>query len=1350
VTDLGEKFRSDRVFFADLDGDGASDLIVIDASDNSTRAPQIKIYMNQSGNSYADPITLALPEGVTYNDLDRIDFADILGNGTQCLVYTQTHPVVKMWYYDFCNGTKPYLVCYKTNNMGVETQISHKSSVHYYLEDESNGNPWIVCAPFPVQLVSTVTSYDAISQNTLTSSSRYRHSYYDGVEREFRGFGYSEQQDTTTFNEAGTEFSIDSPPSLIKTWYHLGADDQDSLSQQFATEYYAGDIQATQLSDSVVLDIDGTPIDASTSDSDQAELYREAQMALKGTTLHSEIYGLDGSARSSNPYSVSEVNATVQILQPKDDNQYAVVLVLPREQLSYVYERNPADPIYSYSADLEFDAYGHVLQSCGITYPRRTPTVSGLNVIYQEQQKLRLTCALSAVDNLTSATSIDATLSSDSVYLLGIPIEMQAYFIAPESSDGSITLANKLGYTAGSNDSLITYSTLQTALQTTYTAGAGFSFNDSDITTLAELGKWMQNFYMYPTTDTPASVAQADDGIYSPSVNTSETVITPFALSRVGSRGLLLDWYGDSVAYDKASIDANYSQFFQDMSWGDSDQAMSNANYLSKNEGNYWWIRSGHLIYQPGTMYFSPVRAYDVLDVMQTQATYDDYSLFMVTYTDAFGNTQTVEEIDYQNLLPTRLLDINGNTTEVLVDASGVVFAASTYGSETRFLKNTAETAPNDLDSYYHALVGFDTLANYSVGIYDDTGMEVQQQITDLINQPRTYIQNASAYFFYNKFAWCGQITKAELAGLTPSSGNTAPDVDSLWDNLVAQGYIGYTGAILSATRALSVDDLVLDTENQPYAASLVALFASIPAGTQPVHVAAIAAMQFPRIFPEDLRDITDADGNTISSDNWTTLWNDMVSQGYIDSTGLIALSTWNITSAANLTLDSADMTYQQSLFDYLQGLSQMIISLEYNDGFGRAVQSKALIEDGQDCLLYNPSAAPDAVITSNSTDNAITPRWQTDGYMVYNNKGQVAKKYDPYFINTYLYIDYQNFDQSSDSTVQDLVSNVVMIYDPLGRTPYVISHKGFLTKADWTPWEACAYDGNDCFIDSPYFQDNVIEPSTEATYYNDELTDTDRAILADPVLYRTEGNQLSAQGLAYFKALQHAWTPTVTVHDNRGKVLVAVALDNHQFTADDFQSVVGDNAAALYTLLQQQNYLDSYGYLGSALTIPPLVLMNTGAGATTTLENEAVLVGFNRLVLNVLLSNAIANAPVLQADLEEGLQEGVGTFYSLYPFLNADIETFYTLLQTKGYLDANGDVQTSVLPIPALDFSNTAFSGDEDAVLTLILNLWSTGLRELPTVNCYDNQGRGISITDARFVSNNLAAYETLLFGQS
>ena len=94
-------------------------------------------------------------------------------------------------------------------------------------------------------MVERVETYDRISRNRFVTRYAYHHGYFDGVEREFRGFGMVEQLDTEEFAAlsadraafAGDQYRRGShvPPVLTRTWFHTGAYiGRDHVSNFFA------------------------------------------------------------------------------------------------------------------------------------------------------------------------------------------------------------------------------------------------------------------------------------------------------------------------------------------------------------------------------------------------------------------------------------------------------------------------------------------------------------------------------------------------------------------------------------------------------------------------------------------------------------------------------------------------------------------------------------------------------------------------------------------------------------------------------------------------------------------------------------------------------------------------------------------------------------------------------------------------------------------------------------------------------------------------------------------------------------------------------------------------------------
>ena len=410
-------FDQRRVRLADVDGSGTADLVYLHP--DGTR-----LYLNQSGNGYSEPH--AVPQGFPRLDsLAQVMVADLLGRGTACLVWSSPLPGDagrQLRYVDLMAAGKPYLLTEVVNNLGAETRVSYAPSTQFYLADQAAGRPWITRLPFPVQVVERVETIDRINRNRFTTRHAYHHGYFDGFEREFRGFGMVEQWDTEDLAvlEAGGaagEFAnldpaSDLPPVLTRTWLHTGVfPGADRVTRLYATEYYRQpgggdpDLPDTALP-GTLRPTGGQPRPWRLSPTEA----REACRALKGSPLREEVYALDGSEAQNRPYAVTEHNYTIELLQPATQwrpdgpqNYHAVFLTHARESISAHYERTlypvdgeqRADPRVTHDVVLAADDYGNPLRSASAGYGRRfaDPALSGKD--QDAQRKLRLT----ATDN---------------------------------------------------------------------------------------------------------------------------------------------------------------------------------------------------------------------------------------------------------------------------------------------------------------------------------------------------------------------------------------------------------------------------------------------------------------------------------------------------------------------------------------------------------------------------------------------------------------------------------------------------------------------------------------------------------------------------------------------------------------------------------------------------------------------------------------------------------------------------------------------------------------------------------------------------------------------------------------
>ena len=359
--DFAGAFNPAHIRLADLDGSGAADILY-------WQSDSVQIFMNLSGHGFAAPVTIALPEGLRFNALTSVSVADLQGLGCSSLVLTShtQNPSLKPshWRCDFVDDNKPYLLRTTDNNMGASGEVVYRSSAQEWL-DEKNLLPdpsLAVCEmPFPMHLVSEQRQFDQITGNHLSQFFSYRHGYYDGVEREFRGFGLLLQTDTESATATANTQGF-SAPVVSKTWFHTG-----KTLHMPIPDAWAGDARLEPLGSTLCTQrIDGT--EQIFTDWDAPAL-RDAARTLSGSVLRAEVLGADGNAV---PYSVTQSRYGVRLLQARSDTAtYSVMLGFAIEQRSLQYERQADDPLCQHQITLAIDDYGCVNHGVSVAYARR-------------------------------------------------------------------------------------------------------------------------------------------------------------------------------------------------------------------------------------------------------------------------------------------------------------------------------------------------------------------------------------------------------------------------------------------------------------------------------------------------------------------------------------------------------------------------------------------------------------------------------------------------------------------------------------------------------------------------------------------------------------------------------------------------------------------------------------------------------------------------------------------------------------------------------------------------------------------------------------------------------------------
>jgi RHS repeat-associated protein len=365
-----------RVLIGDVDGDGLADIAYVDHR-------EVSLWINRSGNGWNGPVTIEGTPPVT--DVDGLRLVDLLGSGIAGVLWSTNVGKLgprNFMFLDFTGGIKPYLLGEMNNHLGATTTVEYKPSTHFYLQDERKASTrWRTPLPFPVQVVAKVEVIDDISKGRLTTEYRYHHGYWDGAEREFRGFGMVEQLDSELFIQyeqlptAGDEFEAVSevhfsPPTLTKTWFHLGPVGPEygdwKTDLDWSNEFWAGDPPLLDHNEFVTPFLRALGRD----DSDSRRIRRNAVRALRGSVIRTELYALDGSPNQDRPYTVTESEYDLdEIDYEKNSTRQRIFFPHLRGQRTTQWERGN-DPLTVFAFTENYDDFGHPRRSTSIACPR--------------------------------------------------------------------------------------------------------------------------------------------------------------------------------------------------------------------------------------------------------------------------------------------------------------------------------------------------------------------------------------------------------------------------------------------------------------------------------------------------------------------------------------------------------------------------------------------------------------------------------------------------------------------------------------------------------------------------------------------------------------------------------------------------------------------------------------------------------------------------------------------------------------------------------------------------------------------------------------------------------------------
>ncbi|UAY55447.1 SpvB/TcaC N-terminal domain-containing protein [Arachidicoccus terrestris] len=650
-----------------------------------------RIWFNRSGHSFSDPADIVFP--ATYSDITAITAGDVSGYGTTSLIFTVVDPLVKHLYYDFSNQQKPYLLQRVDNGVGGLSELTYTTSVIEQLRDKQEGRIWPTRLPIAVSVVNESKTVDQITGAVYTQRYRYHDGYFDTTERVFRGFGYVENWDTETYEQFQAAAAPGSKAAALL--------DKDLWMPPIYTKSWF-----------ITGAYEQTPAICQQYENEfyQGDSEQWCIPAFElGTVWNNQdasairqAYGaLAGQTIRSEVYGEDQSNLA--------DHPYTVSmstvqvrLIQPRLNGRYCSVLPVIINELSYAYDRVPEdpriSQNLVLRMDPYGHPLLSAAISFPRrsvtgaVIYPEQQALRIIATEAAYIN----TIHDAVSPEDTFWqYLGINWQTRSYEI------GGISAPADAPFTEGD---------LRQQVQAALRHPKG-PLEAPTQQPWSRLLSWTRNVYWNDDGDAPLPYGE-----------TTRLALLHHAEAAVLDPDEVTRSFGDKV--NEALLSQQCGYVLSDGYWWNYGQMQL-----------YNWTRTA--FYQPSATKatITDLLPASILDENgfngYEKVAYDAYYLMVTKTSSILSKTISLDQhyrYDYQAMSPVRAVDANNNISEVLFDPLGQVIATTIYGQ-----LGGADTGDLPMDQYI---------------------IQPEATFGDIIAHPDKYLQGATTYFYYDRFAW--------------------------------------------------------------------------------------------------------------------------------------------------------------------------------------------------------------------------------------------------------------------------------------------------------------------------------------------------------------------------------------------------------------------------------------------------------------------------------------------------------------------------------------------------------------------------------------------------------------------
>jgi hypothetical protein len=609
---------------------------------------------------------------------------DLKGTGTPGILWAQGQlgpGRAAMYFLDLTGGQKPYMLREMDNNMGAVTRVAYEPSTATYIDDQwDEATRWETPLPFPVQTVSRVEVIDEVSGGKMTTEYSYHHGYWDGHEREFRGFARVEQTDTEAFVDYETEGlfpdktfeAVDqdsfSKPVTVKHWFMLGGvthaagawsvpDFSEEWWQHPSVSNHPNELLGdwAYAGDATEGGKEGWTLEQKL-DAMDFDRRREALRALRGRTPRTETYSTEGpTARQARPYTVTEQIHSLRTdgEGPAGTETRGILFPYGLATRTTQWDRGD-DPMTRFQWSRSHTAYGQPTETLTVACPRgwQRPDAT-LQYAGAEPERLELFLT-------TYGTTDYIHVDQPGQYMVDRVAESESWGV---TDPGDLTLTQFK--TAVDQADWNTAPRTVQAHTRNYYDGNGFE-----------------------------GLALGQIGAHGAMVRAEQLVLTDDIVDQAYPSGATApDDTGPPVYLeaDAPTWTAEYPQAFRDRIDGLGDR----AGYLY--ESGRYYVESDRAKYdfQDGatTPRGLPVAQKSKADHVTT-IDYDAYDTRPIEVTDTLDGVDHVTEAtyDYQAFKPSKVTDVNDNRTQVAYTPLGMVEKVARQGKPTESKGDTLAT----------------------------------------------------------------------------------------------------------------------------------------------------------------------------------------------------------------------------------------------------------------------------------------------------------------------------------------------------------------------------------------------------------------------------------------------------------------------------------------------------------------------------------------------------------------------------------------------------------------------------------------------------------------------------------